>query len=172
MSCSRSGRPVTKTNSLHWYRPTGVRRVRGNMVRRLRIHSLGPAEHPDVLCLCAYELRTGRRIQLWEDQLGPAPPYRMDDRALFVCFAATAECGCHLCKGLAAAEQGARSLPDVSLLHQRPQAAAGRQGPGRSLEPFRSRYGRREIQGGDAQTHPARPPFQPGGDRARSSNTA
>ena len=58
-----------------------------------------PGEHPDVLCLCAYELRTGRRIQLWEDQLGPAPPYRTDDRALFVCFAATAECGCHLARG-------------------------------------------------------------------------
>ena len=58
-----------------------------------------PGEHPDVLCLCAYEIRTGRRIQLWEDQLGPAPPYRTDDRALFVCFAATAECACHLALG-------------------------------------------------------------------------
>ena len=52
-----------------------------------------------MLCLCAYELRTGRRIQLWEDQLGPAPPYRTDARALFVCFAATAECACHLALG-------------------------------------------------------------------------
>ena len=58
-----------------------------------------PGEHPDVLCLCAYELRTGRHIQLWEDQLGPFPPYRTDARALFVCFAATAECACHLALG-------------------------------------------------------------------------
>ena len=58
-----------------------------------------PGERPDVLCLCAYELRTGRRIQLWEDQLGPRPPYRTDNRALFVCFAATAECACHLALG-------------------------------------------------------------------------
>ena len=58
-----------------------------------------PGERPDVLCLCAYEIRTGRRIQLWEDQLGPTPPYRTDDRALFVCFAATAECACHLALG-------------------------------------------------------------------------
>jgi DNA polymerase I len=58
-----------------------------------------PGEHPDVLCLCAYELRTGRRIQLWEDQFGSAPPYRTDARVLFVCFAATAECNCHLSLG-------------------------------------------------------------------------
>jgi hypothetical protein len=58
-----------------------------------------PGEHPDVLCLCAYEVRTGRRIQLWEDQFGPMPPYRIDNRALFGCFAATAECACHLSLG-------------------------------------------------------------------------
>ena len=58
-----------------------------------------PGERPDVLCLCAYELRTGRRIQLWEDQFGPEPPYRTDSRVLFVCFAATAECNCHLSLG-------------------------------------------------------------------------
>ena len=29
----------------------------------------------------------------------PTPPYRTDDRALFVCFAATAECACHLSQG-------------------------------------------------------------------------
>jgi hypothetical protein len=58
-----------------------------------------PGEPPDVLCLCAHELRTGRRIQLWHDQLGPAPPYRTDASTLFVCFAATAECSCHLSLG-------------------------------------------------------------------------
>jgi DNA polymerase I len=58
-----------------------------------------PGEHPDVLCLCARELRTGQSIQLWEDQLRARPPYRTDDRALFVCFAATAECACHLALG-------------------------------------------------------------------------
>jgi DNA polymerase-1 len=58
-----------------------------------------PGEHPDVLCLCASELRSGQRIQLWEDQFGERPPYRIDNRALFVCFAATAECACHLAKG-------------------------------------------------------------------------
>ncbi|MET4483146.1 DNA polymerase [Bradyrhizobium sp. F1.13.3] len=58
-----------------------------------------PGERPDVLCLCAHELRSGQCIQLWEDQLGEVPPYRIDKRALFVCFAATAECACHLALG-------------------------------------------------------------------------
>jgi hypothetical protein len=58
-----------------------------------------PGELPDVLCLCAQELRTGRPIQLWRDGLTPVPPYRTDERALFVCFAATAECICHLTLG-------------------------------------------------------------------------
>ena len=58
-----------------------------------------PGKHPDVLCLCAYDLHTGKRIQLWENQLGPVPPYRTDAGALFVCFAATAECACHLALG-------------------------------------------------------------------------
>src|SRR5262249_8377756 len=30
---------------------------------------------------------------------GPTPPYRIDPGALFVCFAATAECACHLALG-------------------------------------------------------------------------
>ena len=58
-----------------------------------------PGERPDVLCLCAYELRSGRCIQLWEHQLSNAPPYRTDDRVLFVCFSAAAECACHLSLG-------------------------------------------------------------------------
>ena len=55
-------------------------------------------EHPDVLCFCASELRTGRSIRFWENQLGATPPFRMDDRAAFVCFTAMAECGCFLAK--------------------------------------------------------------------------
>jgi hypothetical protein len=56
-----------------------------------------PGEHPDVVCLCAKELRTGQTLRLWRDELSPAaPPYRIDAGALFVCFAATAECACHL----------------------------------------------------------------------------
>jgi DNA polymerase I len=53
----------------------------------------------DVVCLVARELRTGRTIRLWRDELGPRPPYRTDDQALFICFVASAECGCHLSLG-------------------------------------------------------------------------
>lgn len=58
-----------------------------------------PGEHPDVVCLCAKELRSGRTLRLWRDRLGSTPPYRTDAGALFVCFAATAEVACHLALG-------------------------------------------------------------------------
>jgi hypothetical protein len=48
------------------------------------------------VCYTAIELRTGRTVQVWRDQLGPAPPFRIDAKTLFVCFGATAECGTHL----------------------------------------------------------------------------
>jgi hypothetical protein len=58
-----------------------------------------PGELPDVVCLCAYELRTGRTLSLWRNQLDPLPPYHIDDNALFVCFVANAEGLCHLALG-------------------------------------------------------------------------
>jgi hypothetical protein len=58
-----------------------------------------PGECPDVVCLGARELRSGRTFRLWRDQLGSTPPYRTDARALFVCFVANAELGCHLALG-------------------------------------------------------------------------
>jgi DNA polymerase I len=54
-----------------------------------------PGERPDVVCLCATELRSGRSLRLWRDQLGERPPYRTDRGAVFVNFVANAECGCH-----------------------------------------------------------------------------
>jgi hypothetical protein len=38
-----------------------------------------PGERPDVVCLGAHELRSGRTFRLWRNQLGGAPPYRVDD---------------------------------------------------------------------------------------------
>ena len=58
-----------------------------------------PGEQPDVVCLCAREMRTGQTLRLWRDQLLERPPYRIDAGALFICFAATAECACHLSLG-------------------------------------------------------------------------
>jgi DNA polymerase-1 len=51
---------------------------------------------PAPICLVATELRTGRHLRLWEDQLArmAAPPFRTDHRALFVAYAAAAEFGC------------------------------------------------------------------------------
>jgi DNA polymerase-1 len=59
----------------------------------------GDGNRPNVVCLVAYELRSGRRFRLWYDQLGPEPPYRIDDRTLFVAFYASAELTCHLALG-------------------------------------------------------------------------
>jgi hypothetical protein len=55
-----------------------------------------PGERPDVVCLAAHELRSGRTLRLWRDQLDPDPPYRTDSGVLFVSFVANAECACHL----------------------------------------------------------------------------
>jgi hypothetical protein len=58
-----------------------------------------PGERPDVVCLAAHELRSGRTLRLWRDELGARPPYRTDCGALFLCFVANAECTCHLSLG-------------------------------------------------------------------------
>jgi len=58
-----------------------------------------PGEHPDVVCLVAHELRSGRTLQLWRHKLGKDPPYRTDRGVLFVSFVANAECACHLALG-------------------------------------------------------------------------
>jgi DNA polymerase family A len=54
---------------------------------------------PNVVCLVAYELRSGRRFRLWRDQMGTCPPYRIDDKTLFVAYYASAELQCHLVLG-------------------------------------------------------------------------
>jgi DNA polymerase I len=53
-----------------------------------------PGERPDVVCLAWHA--AGQTHRLWRDQLGSAPPYRADDKVLFVCFVGNAELGCHL----------------------------------------------------------------------------
>jgi DNA polymerase I len=55
-------------------------------------------ERPDVVCLAAHELRSGRTLRLWRDQLAH-PPYRTDSDAVFISFVANAECACHLTLG-------------------------------------------------------------------------
>ena len=54
---------------------------------------------PDPVCLVAWELKSGRKIRLWHDEFGEAPPYPTDENVLFVAYYASAELGCHLALG-------------------------------------------------------------------------
>jgi DNA polymerase I len=56
----------------------------------------GSGERPDPVCVCARELRSGREVRLWRDELGSTPPYPIDADSLFVAFYVSAELGCHL----------------------------------------------------------------------------
>ena len=55
-----------------------------------------PGENPEPVCLVAWELRSGRKMKLWRDDFGTAPPYPTGPTALFVAYYASAEIGCHL----------------------------------------------------------------------------
>jgi DNA polymerase-1 len=56
-------------------------------------------ERPNVVCLVAHELRSGRKFRLRRDQMGESPPYRIDSRSVFVAYYASAELCCHLALG-------------------------------------------------------------------------
>ena len=50
------------------------------------------------LCLVALEMRSGRLIRLWQDELGRFPPYRLDNDALIVGHMLAAEFGFHIAR--------------------------------------------------------------------------
>jgi DNA polymerase I len=50
-------------------------------------------------CFFGYEVRSGRTVRLQQDELGPFPPYRLDNSALIISYGLAAEFGCHLSKG-------------------------------------------------------------------------
>src|SRR6185369_9250261 len=56
-------------------------------------------ENPKPLCLVAWEIRSGRRLRLWRDEFGTAPPYPIDEDALIVAYYVSAEISCHLALG-------------------------------------------------------------------------
>jgi len=56
-------------------------------------------EIPQPVCLVAKEVGTGRLVRLWQDQLGPEPPFEIDDDTLIVAYYAPAEIGCFLSLG-------------------------------------------------------------------------
>ena len=51
------------------------------------------------LCLVAYEMRSGRTVHRWQDELGIFPPYRLDADALILGYMLTAEFGTHIALG-------------------------------------------------------------------------
>ena len=55
-----------------------------------------PGNRPVPVCLVAHELRSGRRVRIWQGQFGPAPPYATGSDVLFVAYYASAEIGCYL----------------------------------------------------------------------------
>jgi DNA polymerase-1 len=63
--------------------------------------SAPPGERPTAVCLVAWELLSGTRPRVWQDELQgmDRPPYAVDRGALFVAYYASAEMGCHLALG-------------------------------------------------------------------------
>jgi len=62
-------------------------------------YGAGPGCRPSPVCLVTCEIRTGRTLRLWRDQLGPMPPWTISDDSLFVAFYASAEIACCLVLG-------------------------------------------------------------------------
>jgi DNA polymerase-1 len=58
-----------------------------------------PGAQPVPVCLVARELISNKLIRLWQDELGPEPPFPIDDDTLFVAYFASAEIGCFLALG-------------------------------------------------------------------------
>jgi DNA polymerase I-like protein with 3'-5' exonuclease and polymerase domains len=55
---------------------------------------------PDVVCVAAQEILSGRRFALWRDELGDTPPYDIGDDAVVVFYSGMeAELACHLTLG-------------------------------------------------------------------------
>jgi DNA polymerase-1 len=53
-----------------------------------------PGERPAPICIVARELRSGRRIRLWQNEFTRSPPFSVGPGALFVAYYASAELGC------------------------------------------------------------------------------
>lgn len=60
-----------------------------------------PGERQTPVCLVALELKSGRTLRLWEDELRTMkyPPYGIGKDAVFIAYFASAEFGCHLSLG-------------------------------------------------------------------------
>lgn len=54
---------------------------------------------PEPVCLVARELRSGRLLRLWRDELPSRPPFDIGPNSLFISYAAAAELSCFLVLG-------------------------------------------------------------------------
>jgi DNA polymerase I len=63
--------------------------------------SAPPGERSGPVCVVAWELKSGKKLQLWRDQLRAMshPPYNIGSDSLFVAYYASAEFSCHLSLG-------------------------------------------------------------------------
>jgi len=63
--------------------------------------SAPPGENPKPICLVAWDVVTGDKLRMWEDELTSLSkaPYDTSSDSLFVAFYASAEIGCHLSLG-------------------------------------------------------------------------
>ena len=63
--------------------------------------SAPPGERQEPVCLVAWELFSGRKLRIWQNDLKrmKVPPYPTDKDTLFVAYYASAEMGCHLSLG-------------------------------------------------------------------------
>jgi DNA polymerase-1 len=64
-----------------------------------------PGERPAPVCLVAYELRSGRRFRIWQDQFGSMPPYAHGPDVLFVAYFSSADLGCYRMLGFPVPER-------------------------------------------------------------------
>ena len=58
-------------------------------------------ENPEPLCMVASELHSGRTLRFWREELNAMAecPFRLDEKALYVSYYATAEMACHSALG-------------------------------------------------------------------------
>lgn len=56
-------------------------------------------ERHDPVCLVAWDVLSGRRIEVWRDHMTPTPPYIIGNDSLFLGFQVEAEMSCHIALG-------------------------------------------------------------------------
>jgi hypothetical protein len=58
-----------------------------------------PGELPEPVCLVAVEVRSGKQIRLFREEMPSVPPYSIGDDSLYVGYAITADLLCHISLG-------------------------------------------------------------------------